>query len=104
VREKAVKLVKREYGDFGPTLAAEYLEEKHGVKMSKETLRKLLIEAGVWKRQRRRVEERVATVGVFPWAILMRHNQMAIARNQSALGTPLPLPFLGHFAVIPPGF
>jgi len=57
VREKAVKLVKREYGDFGPTLAAEYLAEKHGVKISKEALRKLLIEAGVWKRQRRRVEE-----------------------------------------------
>ena len=30
VREKAVKLVKREYADFGPTLAAEYLAEKHG--------------------------------------------------------------------------
>jgi len=57
VREKAVKLVKREYGDFGPTLAAEYLAERHRVKMSKETLRKLLMEAGVWKRQRRRVEE-----------------------------------------------
>src|ERR1035437_6341781 len=29
-REKGWKLVKREYGDFGPTLAAEYLAEKHG--------------------------------------------------------------------------
>ena len=57
VREKAVRLVKREYGDFGPTLATEYLAEKHQVKMSRETLRKLLMEAGVWKRKRRRVEE-----------------------------------------------
>jgi len=57
VRQKAVKLVKREYADFGPTLAAEYLAEKHGVVVSKETLRKMLIEAGVWKRKRRRVEE-----------------------------------------------
>jgi len=57
VREKAVRLVKREYGDFGPTLATEYLAEKHQVKMSRETLRKLLMEAGVWRRKRRRVEE-----------------------------------------------
>jgi len=57
VREKAVRLVKREYRDFGPTLATEYLAEKHQVKISRETLRKLLMEAGVWKRKRRRVEE-----------------------------------------------
>jgi DNA-binding Lrp family transcriptional regulator len=57
VREKVVRLVKREYRDFGPTLATEYLAEKHQVKMSRETLRKLLMEAGVWKRKRRRVEE-----------------------------------------------
>lgn len=57
VREKAVKLVKREYADFGPTLAAEYLAEEHGVRVSKETLRHWLMEAAVWKRQRRRVEE-----------------------------------------------
>ncbi len=57
VREKAVKLVKREYADFGPTLAAEYLAKEHGVRVSKETLRQWLIEAGVWRRKRRRVEE-----------------------------------------------
>ena len=57
VRQKVVKLVKREYGDFGPTLAAEYLAEQHGVEISKETLRQILMAAGVWKRQRRRVEE-----------------------------------------------
>jgi biotin operon repressor len=57
VRQKVVKLVKREYGDFGPTLAAEYLTEQHGVQVSKETLRQILMAAGVWKRKRRRVEE-----------------------------------------------
>ena len=57
VRQKVVKLVKREYGDFGPTLAAEYLAEQHGVQVSKETLRQILMAAGVWKRKRRRVEE-----------------------------------------------
>jgi len=57
VRRKAVKLVEREYRDFGPTLAAEYLAEKHRLRVSKETLRQWLIATGVWKRQRRRVEE-----------------------------------------------
>jgi DNA-binding Lrp family transcriptional regulator len=57
LRQKMVRLVKREYGDFGPTLAAEYLAERHGIQVSKETLRQVLIAAGVWKRKRRRVEE-----------------------------------------------
>jgi hypothetical protein len=57
VRRKAVQLVAQEYRDFGPTLAAEYLAEKHRLPVSKETLRQWLIEAGVWKRKRRRVEE-----------------------------------------------
>ena len=57
VRQKVVKLVKREYADFGPTLAAEYLAEQQGVEISKETLRQILMRAGVWKRKRRRVEE-----------------------------------------------
>ena len=57
VRAKVVRLVKREYADFGPTLAAEYLAEKHGVVVSKESVRQILMEAGVWKRKRRRVEE-----------------------------------------------
>ena len=39
-------LVQREYADFGPTLASEYLDEKHGIRVSKETLRKWMITAG----------------------------------------------------------
>jgi transposase len=57
VRAKVVRLVQREYADFGPTLVAEYLGEKHGVVVSKESVRQILMEAGVWKRKRRRVEE-----------------------------------------------
>ena len=57
VRQKLVKRVKREYADFGPTLAAEYLAQQHGLQVSKETLRQVLMAAGVWKRKRRRVEE-----------------------------------------------
>src|SRR5271157_663389 len=57
LRAKVVRLVKREYADFGPTLAAEYLGAKHGVVVSKESVRQILMAAGVWKRKRRRVEE-----------------------------------------------
>lgn len=38
-RQQAMKLVVARYSDFGPTLAAEYLAEKHGIEVSKETLR-----------------------------------------------------------------
>ena len=34
---------------FGPTLMAEKIEQMKGIRLSKETLRKMMIEAGVWK-------------------------------------------------------
>lgn len=57
VRSKVLKLVKAKYPDFGPTLACEYLAKDEGVEMSKETLRQLLIAAGLRRRKRRQVEE-----------------------------------------------
>ena len=42
--------------DYGPTLAAEELAEKHGMVISRETLRRWLIEAKLWGRRRARVE------------------------------------------------
>jgi len=56
-REQILALVKARYHDFGPTLAAEYLQEKEGIAISKETLRQLMIEAGLWRVKRRRAEE-----------------------------------------------
>jgi transposase len=56
-RARAVELYRREYGDFGPTLAVEYLAQKHGIEVSKETLRKWLIEAGAWEAKPRRVKD-----------------------------------------------
>lgn len=55
VREFAVTLVKESYADFGPTLAAEKLEEDHGLTVSRETLRKWMQDAGLWlsRKQRR---------------------------------------------------
>lgn len=55
VRAFAVTLVKEHYADFGPTLAAEKLAEDHGLKVSRETLRKWMQDAGIWlpRKQRR---------------------------------------------------
>lgn len=57
VRTKALELVQARYGDFGPTLATEYLAKEHQVKVSKETLRKWLIGAGLRRAKRRQVED-----------------------------------------------
>jgi transposase len=46
--QKALELVRDHYADFGPTLACEQLLERHGVALSKEALRNLMIEAGLW--------------------------------------------------------
>src|SRR3954462_2650660 len=55
VRHQAVELVRVHYPDFGPTLAAEMLLERHGLKVSRETLRGWMVEAGLWlSRQQRR--------------------------------------------------
>ncbi len=55
LREFAVSLVREQFSDFGPTLAAEMLETHHGLKVSRETLRKWMQDAGIWlsRKQRR---------------------------------------------------
>jgi len=55
VREYAMAIVRSKYADFGPTLASEMLLEKNELKVSRETLRKWMIEEGLWlsRRQRR---------------------------------------------------
>ncbi|MGH0366831.1 ISNCY family transposase, partial [Sinorhizobium meliloti] len=55
VRDYAVTLVRERYADFGPTLAAEKLAERDGLRVSRETLRKWMSEAGLWlsRKQRR---------------------------------------------------
>jgi transposase len=61
VKAQAVKLFAqqkqaRQWHDYGPTLAAEELGAEHGLQVGKETLRKWLREAGLWKARRARVE------------------------------------------------
>jgi len=57
VRNNVMTLIKTHYVDFGPTLASEKLDSRHGIKISSETLRKWLIEEGIWKPKKRREEK-----------------------------------------------
>jgi len=54
---QAMGIVKREYSDFGPTLAAEYLKREHRIAVSRETLRQWMMRASLWHRRKQRVEQ-----------------------------------------------
>lgn len=58
VKEKAIGLIKEQYTDFGPTLAAEYLSSKNGISVSRETLRGWMLEAKIREVRRRGVRHR----------------------------------------------
>ncbi len=49
LREQIIAIVREHYHDFGPTLAREYLIERHGITVACETLRQFMIQAGLWK-------------------------------------------------------
>ena len=59
-QEKAltIELLQSDWKDFGPTFTAEKLEELKGIKISKETLRKAMIQAGVWQGKKRKLTYR----------------------------------------------
>lgn len=44
----ALNIIRERYTDFGPTLACEKLAELHDVHLSKETVRSLMVKAGLW--------------------------------------------------------
>lgn len=61
LKTRVCAIVREHYSDFGPTLAAEYLAERDGIKVSRETLRKWMIEDGIWttrSARRKRVQQR----------------------------------------------
>jgi hypothetical protein len=48
-RVRVITIVREHYHDFGPTLAREYLIERHGITIACETLRQIMIKAGLRK-------------------------------------------------------
>lgn len=62
-REKVLRRVRSKYGGepgkrFGPTLAAEHLEQEDGLQVDAETLRRWMLAAGLWSRGRKRKPHR----------------------------------------------
>ena len=53
-KAKILRIYAQRYGDFGPTLAAEKLAERHGLAVSAETLRGWLLAQGVTHFRRRK--------------------------------------------------
>jgi len=49
VKKQALNLLKTKYQGFGPTLAHEKLVEREKLQLSNESVRKLMIEEGLWK-------------------------------------------------------
>jgi len=52
--DRALSIIRDRYADFGPTLACEKLWECHGIRLAKETVRKLMADAGLWVPRRQR--------------------------------------------------
>jgi transposase len=49
-------LLKSKYSDFGPTLAHEKIVEVHRIEISRESVRKIMLEEGLWKARRKKKE------------------------------------------------
>jgi len=58
LKDRAAALVREKYFDFGPTLAAEKLEEIDNVKIGKNVLRLEMIKAGLWQAKKRKAKHR----------------------------------------------
>jgi len=56
--KRALNLVTEKYPDFGPVFAAEKLAESHNIKINHESLRKKMIEAGLWRPKKEKVKHR----------------------------------------------
>jgi hypothetical protein len=57
-REKIVRILSLEvYRGFGPTLASEYLANKHEIEIGREALRQIMMATGLWRARGQKVEK-----------------------------------------------
>ena len=54
---KIKKLLHKHYPDFGPTFAAEKLNEVHKIKRDPKTIRAIMIEEELWKPKKKKKQE-----------------------------------------------
>ena len=51
-RKKIATIIKKDYADFGPTLATQHLADDHKIERHKETIRQIMIAEDIWKPRR----------------------------------------------------
>ena len=56
LRDRIEALLREKYPDFGATFAAEKLKERHNISVSRETVRRIQIDAGLAKAKRRKAK------------------------------------------------
>ena len=54
IEQKVIEIIKGKYCDFGPVLATEKLQEVHGIILDSETIRHMMIRAGIWSVRKKR--------------------------------------------------
>lgn len=54
IEANIVRIIKEQYRDFGPTMAGEKLQEVHGITVSDETIRAIMIRNQLWKSRKRK--------------------------------------------------
>jgi len=57
-RQKILRKVAEKYSGFGPTLASEHLASEDQLQVHPETLRRWMLEEGLWRRARKRQQHR----------------------------------------------
>ena len=65
LKKKVLARYVKQYGDYGPTLAAECLAQE-GLQVPVQTLRRWLMAAGLWSRKRRTKQHRRAAPAMRP--------------------------------------
>src|SRR5262244_640378 len=86
VRTLALSIVRERYCDFGPSLAAEKLAERHGCSISRETLRGWMIADGLWQDRRHRLPRRISRAGgTIAWASWCRSTARSMPGSRTAV-------------------
>jgi len=51
IKQEALRHIRKEYKDFKPLFASEKLEERQGIKLNSQTVRRWMIQEGLWRKR-----------------------------------------------------
>ena len=58
LKQQIILLAKTKYLDFGPTFMCEKLKELDNIIVSKESIRKILIDVGLWQTKKKKKKKK----------------------------------------------